>query len=162
MRLLSWMLVLVLGVALTSCSKKDAAEDDMNAVVEEVEEGTFGPGGSDYGQAGGLQTVHFAYDSYELSDEAKLFLDAAVVWLNENTDTYLQLEGHCDERGTIEYNMSLGINRANTVADYLVSKGLDRSRITTISYGEERPFVAESNEDAWAKNRRVNFVIVSQ
>ena len=157
---LKWILVLVLGVALTSCSKKDAAGDDM--AVAEVEEGAFGPGGSDYGQAGGLQTVHFSYDSFELSDEAKLFLDAAVVWLNENTETYLQLEGHCDERGTIEYNMSLGINRANTVADYLVTQGLDKARLTTISYGEERPFVAESNEDAWAKNRRVNFIVVSQ
>jgi len=74
----------------------------------------------------------------------------------------LRIEGHCDERGTIEYNLALGERRANSVKNYLVNYGIDPNRLTTISYGEERPKDPRHNEEAWAKNRRVEFVIITR
>ena len=82
--------------------------------------------------------------------------------MTEFPDVILQIEGHCDERGTIEYNMSLGEKRANAARDYLIGMGIAENRLTTISYGEERPAAPGSNEDVWAKNRRAEFKIISQ
>jgi peptidoglycan-associated lipoprotein len=82
--------------------------------------------------------------------------------LKQRPEVPVVIEGHCDERGTIEYNLALGEKRAKAVKDYLVSLGIDRSRLTTISYGKERPLDSRSNEFAWAQNRRAEFVIKIQ
>ncbi len=103
--------------------------------------------------------VFFAYDSSELSFEAQSTIQALSVWMNNNPSVTLTIEGHCDERGTREYNLALGDRRANAVGDYLVALGINPGRISTISYGKERPAVPGSNESAWAQNRRGVFAV---
>lgn len=105
------------------------------------------------------QHVHFAYDSFALSSQAESILDNKALWLRANPNVQFTVEGHCDERGTEEYNLALGDRRANVVKKYLVDSGIDSRRIRTISYGEERPLDGAHNERAWAKNRRAQFII---
>ena len=104
-----------------------------------------------------LQTVYFDFDSAVLRDDTRRTLDKNIEWLKANATVRVQLEGHCDERGTEEYNLNLGERRANSVRDYLIKNGVDPSRLFTISYGEQRPVDPGHNEPAWAKNRRVQF-----
>jgi peptidoglycan-associated lipoprotein len=106
-------------------------------------------------------TVFFAFDSSALSAEAQAALDTQAAWLKKHDNVNAIVQGYCDERGTREYNLALGERRANAVKQYLVSQGIDESRISTISYGKERPFVLGSNEGAWAQNRRAVTVISS-
>ena len=98
--------------------------------------------------------VLFDYDSSELSSEAKLTLDKQSRFLRVNSDLTFTIEGHCDERGTREYNLALGEKRATAVRDYLVIEGISPDRIRVISYGKEKPAVVGSNDMAWSKNRR--------
>ncbi len=98
--------------------------------------------------------VLFDYDSSELSSEAKLILDKQSRFLRANSDLTFTIEGHCDERGTREYNLALGEKRATAVRDYLVIEGISPDRIRVISYGKEKPAVVGSNDMAWSKNRR--------
>ena len=104
--------------------------------------------------------VFFGYDKASLSEEAIKTLRLQVEWLKSNPEVKVQIQGHCDERGTREYNLALGEKRANVVKEYLVSRGIDADRIRTISYGKEKPAVFGSNEAAWAQNRRSETVIV--
>ena len=103
--------------------------------------------------------VRFDYDSSTLSDAARAALNAQAAFLRSNPDLRITVEGHCDERGTREYNLALGERRASAARDYLVAQGIDGARIRTISYGKERPEVVGSNESAWSKNRRAVSVI---
>ena len=105
--------------------------------------------------------VFFALDSSELTPQARSILDRQAAWLNQYPQAQLRIEGHCDERGTREYNLALGDRRANAVRNYLVSQGVTSGRLETISYGKERPAVVGSNESAWAQNRRGVSVITS-
>ena len=98
--------------------------------------------------------VLFDYDRYNLRPAAQATLERQAAWLQSYSSVTVTIEGHCDERGTREYNLALGARRANAAKDYLVSLGINPSRITTISYGKERPAVLGSNQDAWAQNRR--------
>ena len=98
--------------------------------------------------------VYFDLDRYSLKPSAQATLERQAVWLKQYANVTITIEGHCDERGTREYNLALGARRANAVKDYLVSLGIAPNRITTISYGKERPATLGSNEDAWAQNRR--------
>lgn len=102
-------------------------------------------------------TVYFAFDDSSLSAEAREILLAQARWLKANGDRTVIVEGHCDNRGTEEYNLALGSRRAQSVKDFLVNAGVAPSRIITISYGEERPVVRGDNESAWSKNRRAEF-----
>jgi peptidoglycan-associated lipoprotein len=106
-----------------------------------------------------LRTVYFDYDSAVLTEEAKGILEQNAEWLREHPALDVQVEGHCDERGTVEYNFSLGQRRADAVRDFLVSHGINPDSIHTISYGEERPVDPGHDEEAWRKNRRVQFLI---
>lgn len=112
---------------------------------------------SDSGRAGGLQTIHYDYDSSTLSGEARQTLENNAAIMKENSSYKIQVEGHTDERGGIQYNIALGERRANAAKAYLVDKGIDASRITSISYGKEKPLDEGHSEDAWSKNRRANF-----
>lgn len=103
----------------------------------------------------------FALDSYELDSTAQATLDAQAAWLAQYPQVMITIEGHADERGTREYNLALGDRRANAAKNYLAGRGVAASRITTISYGKERPAVQGSNEEAWAQNRRAVTVLVS-
>ena len=103
--------------------------------------------------------VLFNYDSAKLDSSAKILLDSQSRFLRANTDLNFIVEGHCDERGTREYNLALGEQRATAVRDYLVIQGIDPDRIKVISYGKEKPAVVGSNSMAWSKNRRAVTVI---
>ena len=103
--------------------------------------------------------VRFDYDSSALSSQARSTLDAQAAFLRSNPSYRITVEGHCDERGTREYNLALGERRASAARDYLVAQGIDGARIRTISYGKERPEVVGSNESAWERNRRAVSVI---
>lgn len=121
-----------------------------------------GPGSDNIGRAQPgveLQDVNFAFDSYALSDLAKSILKKNAEWLQTNSAKTVQIEGHCDERGTAEYNMALGARRARAVYDYMRSLGIDSARMSTISYGKELPLDPRHNEEAWARNRRAHFNI---
>ncbi len=117
---------------------------------------------SDWNRSGVLQTVYFAYDSTDLNDSTRRILRNNADWLKAHQDVNVLVEGNCDERGTIEYNLSLGQRRADAVRSYLTSLGLTRARARIITYGEERPIDPGHNETAWAKNRRAAFVVESQ
>jgi len=106
-----------------------------------------------------LKEVHFDFDKYDIRPEDAKTLDANATWLKSNADNLLLIEGHCDERGTNEYNLALGERRAKATMNYLVSQGIQANRITIISYGEERPVCNEKTEACWAKNRRANFLV---
>jgi peptidoglycan-associated lipoprotein len=106
-----------------------------------------------------INDIYFAYDKYNLSDEATRVLGGNGEYLLKNRNIDVLIEGHCDERGTEEYNLALGEKRALAARDFLVRFGIDRSRISTISYGEERPMDPASNEAAWSKNRRAHFAV---
>jgi len=111
------------------------------------------------GEEGPLSDIHFDYDRYNLTDEAADVMAANGEYLMNHPDVNVLIEGHCDERGTEEYNLALGEKRALTARDFLVRFGIDRSRISIISYGEERPLDPASNETAWSANRRAHFVV---
>jgi len=108
------------------------------------------------------QDVFFDYDQYDLRTDAKATLDRKATFLNQNSSVRSQIEGHCDERGTNEYNLALGERRANAAKQYLTTAGVNAARLSTISYGEERPLDPGRNEAAWARNRRAHFVITGQ
>jgi peptidoglycan-associated lipoprotein len=109
-----------------------------------------------------FETIHFDFDKSNLKPLARAGLDKNYQLLREFPDVIVQIEGHCDERGTVEYNLSLGERRAKAARDYLVGLGIDANRLQIISYGKERPLDPRSNEEAWAKNRRAEFRIISQ
>ena len=98
--------------------------------------------------------VFFGYDSSDLDSDALELLQDQVAWLKQNSDVTVTIEGHCDERGTREYNLALGEKRAQSVKNYLIGLGINPDRVSTISYGKERPAVVGSNDGAWAQNRR--------
>ena len=98
--------------------------------------------------------VFFGLDQFNISKDASATLDKQAAWLKVNGEVTIRVEGHCDERGTREYNLALGERRANAVNDYLVAKGVNPDRIVTISWGKEKPVANGSNEGAWRQNRR--------
>lgn len=109
-----------------------------------------------------LADVFFALDESTLTDEARTKLQANAKWLQRWTSTRITIEGHCDNRGTTEYNLALGERRAQATKDYLVSLGVAADRILTISKGEEAPFCTENTEECWAQNRRGHFIITAK
>lgn len=113
-------------------------------------------------RAGYLKDVFFDTNKADLKDEARTLLAANAAWMKQHPSVKVQLEGHCDERNTEEYNLALGWRRAFAVKDYLVTLGVDAARLGVVSYGEERPFASGHDESAWAQNRRVHFVITGR
>ena len=111
---------------------------------------------------GYLKDAFFDFDKYDLRDDARTALAADAQWLKRYSSIQVLVEGHCDSRGTEEYNLSLGQKRAAAVKDYLASLGIDGSRVNTVSYGKTRPFCTEENENCWQQNRRGHFVITAK
>lgn len=109
-----------------------------------------------------LMTVYFDFDKYNIRGDQRGALDNNVQVLKKFPNTVIKIEGHCDERGTVEYNLALGDKRANAVKEYLVTAGINADRIETISYGKERPVDPGHTEAAWAKNRRAEFRVISK
>lgn len=122
--------------------------------------GRTGPGSrADFLQSVPADRVFFELDSYSIDAEDRATLDAQAQWLTRYPDVRVTIEGHADERGTREYNLALGDRRANAARDYLQSRGISPGRMTTISWGKERPQNPASNEEAWAQNRRAVTVV---
>jgi peptidoglycan-associated lipoprotein len=123
------------------------------------------PSGEDFsvtdpsGEGGPLDDVHFDYDQATLSDQARSLLERHALWLQNHRAAKVMVEGHCDERGTVDYNLALGDKRARVARDYLVSLGVAADRIQTVSLGKERPLDPGSTEQAWSRNRRAHFVV---
>ncbi len=103
--------------------------------------------------------IYFDFNTATLTPSALDILNEQIIWLQNNPSALIVIEGHCDERGTREYNLALGEKRARAVQDYLMANGIDSARIRTISYGKERPDVFGSTEDAWSKNRRAVTIV---
>jgi len=112
-------------------------------------------------QTGALEDIRFDFNHYQLSKEAQQSLQKTAQWMMDHPEVDVLIEGHCDERGSQEYNLALGERRAVSVEKYLRSLGIADERMETVSYGEERPVDPRSNEEAWAKNRRAHFEITS-
>lgn len=106
-----------------------------------------------------LQDVHFAFDSYDITSAEGNILESDAKWIKANTPGAVLIEGNCDERGTVEYNLALGQRRADAAEKYLVSLGIKGSKLKTISYGKSKPIDPGHTEAAWAKNRRDHFVV---
>ena len=117
------------------------------------------PGGAAAAGMSPLKDIFFEYDRAVIDAGQKAVLDENVRWLKANTSARILLEGHCDERGTAEYNLGLGDRRSKAVRDYLITSGIAANRIGTISYGKERAFVLGHDENAWRQNRRVHFTL---
>ncbi|MBI3584569.1 MAG: peptidoglycan-associated lipoprotein Pal [Nitrospinae bacterium] len=109
-----------------------------------------------------LEDIHFDFDKSDIKTDAREALQKNADWLQKNPDIKIQIEGHCDERGTAEYNLALGERRAMSTKKYLISLGISADRIYTISYGEELPIDPNHSEDAWAKNRRAHFLVITK
>ena len=112
----------------------------------------------DYRANDALKQVFFAFDKSDIRPADAKVLDASAAYLKANPNQLVLIEGHCDERGTAEYNLALGERRAKSAMNYLVANGIEASRITTISYGKERPVCTEKNEACWSKNRNDTFL----
>jgi peptidoglycan-associated lipoprotein len=106
-------------------------------------------------------TIHFDFDQFDISPEARNVLDSQFTWLNAHPEARITIEGHCDERGTREYNLALGDRRANSAKNYLAARGISPTRITTISYGKERPIALGSDDASWAENRRAVTIVIN-
>jgi peptidoglycan-associated lipoprotein len=161
------MMSLLLIFAGYGCSgKKDKGKGADAGALEEKGIDTSGSldrytKGQKPGEGGGpLKDVRFAFDSFELDDEARATLRDNAEWLKDNGREKVEVEGHCDERGTVEYNLALGAKRARAAKDYLSTLGIASERLTTISYGEELPLCTEHSEDCWGRNRRAHFVVL--
>jgi peptidoglycan-associated lipoprotein len=106
-------------------------------------------------------TIHFAFDQFDIDPEARSILESQARWLLAHPQARITIEGHCDERGTREYNLALGDRRANAAKNYLAARGVSPSRITTISYGKERPIALGSDDQSWAQNRRAVTIVIN-
>ena len=164
--------LLMAGVG-TGCSAKKkggAADGGAGAGTGGVgEEGLGGGSSMDRakrglapGEGGTLKDIHFGFDAYDLDESARTTLRDNGNWLKDHPQAKAEIEGHCDERGTVEFNLALGAKRASTAKDYLVALGVTGDRLTTISYGEELPLCHEHTEDCWQKNRRAHFVVLGE
>ena len=155
---------LLLAVFLAACSttKEDAATSTSGSsssssdsvASSDDESSSIVPGSQEDLIVKVGDRVFFGYDSAELDSDAQELLQDQVAWLKQYPDVSITVEGHCDERGTREYNLALGEKRAQASKNYLISMGIGSNRISTISYGKERPAVVGSNDGAWSQNRR--------
>jgi peptidoglycan-associated lipoprotein len=156
-------------VGLTGCSKKTPVSDVTQTTPGDGSSGGSGsdtganPDGSTSGSQAdrNLSDIFFSYDDHSLSSEARSVLSGNASYLRELSALRVLIEGHCDERGTVEYNLALGQRRADSARSYLVDLGIESGRLTTISYGEERPFEEGHDESAWSQNRRAHFRVVN-
>lgn len=155
---------LALVFAVGCASKKKAVEPGSgdglggeSATISQ-ESFNFSAQGSDSSTIQGLSTINFAYDSAVLDTKARSVLAENAAWIKQNSKLTMQIEGHCDSRGSVEYNLALGERRAKVVKDYLTNLGVDSKRMTLISYGKEKLLEVGDSEEVHARNRRANFV----
>jgi len=180
------VLILCIGLIMMGCPKKTVVKEEPSVKKEEaakteaeraakeketttkeqfekslVAERTPGIEGQVF-ESSLLKDIHFNFDKYDIRPEDAAILKENAALLKKFPNVKIQIEGHCDERGTVEYNLALGERRANRAKDYLVSLGISTARISTISYGKEKPLDPGHNEEAWAKNRRAHTIITGK
>ena len=143
----------------TTATTPPAAAAPATAAPQTPPAGDRRPSPKEFTAIPELKPIYFDFDKYDIRPGDARVLDANAQWLKSNAEQLVLIEGHCDERGTNEYNLALGERRAKSTMNYLVSQGVQASRITIISYGEERPVCTEHNEECWSKNRRAQFLV---
>ena len=174
----------IVAALMVGCAKTPATTSSTSVPAPDGQRGSNpggpGGGGSDSRLAGGgsqsgmggttrvdprgysalvdLADIHFDFDKYEIRPAEAEVLDKHASWLRQNADRLILIEGHCDERGTTEYNVALGERRAKATMNYLVSRGVPASRLAIVSYGEERPACKDHSENCWTQNRRAHFM----
>jgi peptidoglycan-associated lipoprotein len=163
--------LLTLVLLLTGCPKRPATSGISapapSGTRPSVAAATSSPSGSsaatlrpsEFAATENLTDIHFDFDRYDIRPGDAKILDANATWLKAHGDELILIEGHCDERGTNEYNLALGDRRAKVTMTYLAGQGVQASRITLISYGKERPLCTEHNESCWTRNRRAHFLV---
>ena len=182
--LIATILILSIALIMTGCPKKTVVKEEPSIKKEEatkaeaerkaketkakeefeksmVAKKTPGIEGEVF-ESSLLKDIHFDFDKYDIRPADAAILKGNADLLKKYHNVKVQIEGHCDERGTVEYNLALGERRANNTKRYLVSLGIASNRISTISYGKERPLDPGHNEEAWAKNRRAHIVVLSK
>lgn len=166
-KLTTTLLIATALLATTACSKKRPAELPPAPGPVTDQNGSGGQGAivpgsrADFERSVTSNTVNFALDSYSLDDRARSILDSQATWLARYPNVPVSLEGHADERGTREYNLALGDRRALSAKNYLAARGVAPGRISTISYGKERPIALGSDEASWAQNRRAVTIVLN-
>ena len=153
MKTKNWFVLCITIVSLASCSSKDGI-DGLAGNSSDLSFGEISESSIEFFTQSIGDTVLFAVDQSTLSAEGIQLLQAQASWLNENGDNPITVEGHADEQGTREYNLALGARRATAVRNYLVSQGVNESRLSIVTYGKERPLEVCSSEKCWSKNRR--------
>jgi peptidoglycan-associated lipoprotein len=185
-RIACFLMILCAVLLLTGCPKKTlepvvpevtkpqpetqtgttSEQPSMKMETPGAGQGSAAPGGkSDLAKAKAAfenTDIHFVFDSFDLTTEAKKILAEKAAFLSSHPNIKISIEGHCDERGTEEYNLALGERRAKAAQDYLVFLGIGPERLATVSYGEEKPVDPGHNEAAWVKNRRAHFAILGE
>ncbi len=168
------LVALILTFLFVGCAKEEPPPPTAEAAARPAAPGPLpgpapGAGPAPFGQGSAQdfqtfqnQDINFDFDKYDLRPDARTILDRKVAFLNQNGSVRVQIEGHCDERGTNMYNLALGERRANVAKQYITTAGVNAARLSTISYGEERPLDPGHNEAAWTRNRRAHFVITGQ
>jgi peptidoglycan-associated lipoprotein len=172
MKLRSVLILAILAatMTLTSCASNKKKTDvvDNTAVDTNMDNGNNSGmslelnGDSDSNRAGALKTVYFDYSSATIAGDTRDTLNANAEFLKKNASVKVQVEGHCDERGSVQFNLALGEKRAKSVRDYLVGQGVAASRINIISLGKEKPVSFGHDEESWSKNRRANFLVTEK
>jgi peptidoglycan-associated lipoprotein len=173
MKLSTTLLAATALIAVAGCSKKrpetlppapltDTTPGQATAPATNPYDTGVTPGSSaDFQRSVTSDTIHFDVDMYDIDPQARAVLDSQAAWLARYPNVRATIEGHCDERGTREYNLALGDRRANAAKNYLVARGVSPARLTTISYGKERPIAMGSDEAAYAQNRRAVTVVLN-
>ncbi len=146
----------------TTTTRTEAIPDagpDVGKLDNDAAFGSEMPAADANTEGGPLADIHFEFDSSALTDAARQTLGQHAGWLKAHAGTRVTVEGHCDDRGTVEYNLALGDHRARAVKDYLLSLGIAAGRLHTVSFGKEKPLDTGSGEAAWSRNRRAHFVV---
>jgi peptidoglycan-associated lipoprotein len=164
-RLTPTLIVVAALVATAACSPKPKQippPPGGEGTTGPVTQDNVVPGSrADFERSVTSNTIHFALDKYDIDAESRAILDSQAAWLAKWPNVPVSLEGHCDERGTREYNLALGDRRANAAKNYLAARGINPARISTISYGKERPIALGSDESSWAQNRRAVTIVLN-
>lgn len=153
---------MVLALSVGSCAKKPVVKKDRDIKETDMVDLTGKVGPVEIGYSGRMYMINFDFDKSRLSVDARDILRNNAEWLKENRNINVQIEGHCDSRGTEGYNLALGQKRSDAVRDYLIDLGVPARRLNTLSYGEAQPLDPDDVESAWAKNRRAEFIITDK
>ena len=152
----------IIFLLILGCSSKKLKQEHEQSQVQAAATTdlpiNFDPQGSDSQKINGLNTIHFQYDSSSIPQKERKLLAKNAEWIAGHAKVKVQIEGHCDEQGSVEYNLALGDRRAKAAYKFLLDLGVNAKQMATISYGKEKPLSTEDSDEAQAKNRRVNFV----